>query len=109
MSLVNHYACSLPRCVSGGLVIRAQAASLRRPPRYYAAGMIAYLSGGWIPLLIVVAVAAFAVGWWSLLRFAGSTRAGRHAAHFLDVGDADLPPEQKIKYQNNHPGAGGNG
>ncbi len=71
--------------------------------------MIAYLPGGLFPFLILVAVVLVAVGWWVVVRYFGRTRAGRHASHFLDNGGADLPPEQKIKYQNNHPGAGGNG
>ncbi len=49
------------------------------------------------------------VVWLVLTRVFTNTRAGRHAAHFLDVGGADMPPEQRIKYNNNHPGAGGNG
>jgi hypothetical protein len=37
------------------------------------------------------------------------SRAGRHAAHFLDVGGADMSPEDRVKYKNQHPGAGGYG
>jgi hypothetical protein len=62
-----------------------------------------------IPLLVLAAVALVVAVWLVLTRVFGSTRAGRHASHFLDVGDADLPPEQRIKYNDNHPGAGGNG
>jgi hypothetical protein len=38
-----------------------------------------------------------------------NTRAGRHAAHFLDVDGADMSPEDRVKYKNQHPGAGGFG
>jgi hypothetical protein len=71
--------------------------------------MVASFTEDLLPLLILVVVVAAALNWWLLVRLAGRTRAGRRAAHFLDVGDADLPPEQRIKYNNNHPGAGGNG
>ena len=54
-------------------------------------------------------VALVVAVWLVLTRVFVSTRAGRHAAHFLDVGGADMPPEQRIKYKNQHPGAGGNG
>ena len=54
-------------------------------------------------------VVALVVAVWFVLTRVFTTRAGRHAAHFLDVDGADMPPEQRIKYNNNHPGAGGNG
>jgi len=54
--------------------------------------------GGMAPVIAV---------WLVLARVFSSSRAGRHAAHFLDVGDADLPPEDRVKH--NHPGAGGYG
>jgi len=38
-----------------------------------------------------------------------STRAGRHAGHFLDVGDAEMKPADRIEYNNQHPGAGRHG
>ena len=82
----------------------------RMTMRCYAAGMVAV---DWatevIPLLVLVGVALGVVVWLVLTRVFTNTRAGRHAAHFLDVGGADMPPEQRIKYNNNHPGAGGNG
>jgi hypothetical protein len=62
-----------------------------------------------VPLLVLAGVAFVVVAWFALTRFFGKTRAGRHAAHFLDVGGADMPPDQRVKYNSNHPGAGGSG
>ncbi len=62
-----------------------------------------------IPLLVLAGVALVVAVWLVLTRVFGSTRAGRHASHFLDVGDADMAPEDRVKYGNQHPGAGGNG
>jgi hypothetical protein len=62
---------------------------------------------GLIPLLALIGVVLVGVTWWILTHVFAGTRAGRHAAHFLDVGDAELPPEERVK--NNHPGAGGYG
>ncbi len=64
---------------------------------------------GLIPLLVLVGVVLIGAAWWVLTHVFGGTRAGRHAAHFLDVGDADMSPEDRVKYTNQHPGAGGNG
>ena len=54
-------------------------------------------------------VALVVAVWLVLTRVFKNTRAGRHAAHFLDVGGADMSPEDRVKYTNQHPGAGGNG
>jgi len=62
-----------------------------------------------VPLAILVIVVLAIVVWLVVTRVFGTTKAGRHAAHFLDVGGADLSPEDKVKYTNQHPGAGGNG
>jgi hypothetical protein len=62
-----------------------------------------------IPLLVLAGVALVVVVWLVLTRVFTSTRAGRHASHFLDVGGADMSPEDRVKYTNQHPGAGGNG
>jgi hypothetical protein len=62
-----------------------------------------------IPLLVLVGIAVAVVVWLVLTRVFPTTRAGRHAAHFLDVGGADLSPEDSVKFRNQHPGAGGNG
>lgn len=62
-----------------------------------------------IPLLVLAGVAFIVAVWLVLTRVFGSTRAGRHASHFLDVGDAEMSPEDRVKYENQHPGAGGNG
>lgn len=47
--------------------------------------------------------------WLAITRVFTSSRAGRHAEHFLDVGGADMSPEDSVKYKNQHPGAGGFG
>jgi hypothetical protein len=62
-----------------------------------------------LPFVVFGIVALVIVVWLVLTRVFGSSRAGRHAAHFLDVGGADMPPDQRVKYNHNHPGAGGNG
>ena len=62
-----------------------------------------------IPLLVLAGVALVVAVWLVLTRVFAGTHAGRHAAHFLDVGDADMSPEDRVKYTNQHPGAGGNG
>jgi hypothetical protein len=64
---------------------------------------------GIIPLLVLVGVALVVVVWLVVTRVFGTTRAGRHASHFLDVGGADMPPEDRVKFKNQHPGAGGFG
>jgi hypothetical protein len=61
------------------------------------------------PLLILVVVALVVAVWLVLTRVFKNTRAGRHASHFLDVGGADMSPEDRVNYTNQHPGAGGNG
>ena len=75
----------------------------------YRHGMIADLTTTVLPIAILVVVAVVILVWLVLTRVFSSTRAGRHAAHFLDVGGADMTPEDKVKYTNQHPGAGGNG
>jgi hypothetical protein len=62
-----------------------------------------------LPFVVFAIVALAIIVWLVLTRVFGSSRAGRHAAHFLDVGGADMSPEDRIKYNNQHPGAGGNG
>jgi hypothetical protein len=62
-----------------------------------------------LPALVLVAVVLVIVVWLLLTRVFGATKAGRHAAHFLDVGGADMSPEDQVKYKNQHPGAGGFG
>jgi hypothetical protein len=60
--------------------------------------------------IVIVAVVGIAVIVWLLLtRVFTATRAGRHASHFLDVGDADMSPEDRVKYNRQRPGAGGYG
>jgi hypothetical protein len=59
---------------------------------------------------VVFGIVALGIIVWLLLtRVFGSSRAGRHAACFLDAGDADMSPEDRVKYKNQHPGAGGFG
>jgi hypothetical protein len=60
-----------------------------------------------LPFVVFGGIALVIGVWLVLARVFSSSRAGRHAAHFLDVGDADLPPEDRVKH--NHPGAGGYG
>jgi hypothetical protein len=62
-----------------------------------------------LPFVVFGIVALIIVVWLVLTRVFGDSRAGRHAAHFLDVGGADMPPDQRVKYNDNHPGAGGHG
>jgi hypothetical protein len=62
-----------------------------------------------VPLLILVVVALVVVAWLVLTRLFTDTRAGRQAAHFLDVGGADMGPEDRVRFKNQHPGAGGFG
>ena len=62
-----------------------------------------------LPFVVFGIVALLIIVWLLLTRVFGSSRAGRHAAHLLDVGGADMSPEDRIKYNNQHPGAGGNG
>ena len=78
--------------------------------RWYPAAMLALDWATEIgPLVVLVVVALVVAVWLVLTRVFTNTRAGRHAAHFLDVDGADMSPEQRIKYNDNHPGAGGNG
>lgn len=60
-----------------------------------------------LPLVILAVIALAVVVWLLLTRVFTSTRAGRHASHFLDVGDADMSPEEKVKHNVRHPGSGG--
>lgn len=62
-----------------------------------------------LPFLVFGGIALAIVMWLVITRVFSSTRAGRHAAHFLDVGGADMSPEDDVKYKNQHPGAGGFG
>jgi len=61
------------------------------------------------PLLILVVGALVVVVWLVLTRVFTNTRAGRHAAHFLDAGGADTPPEDQAKFKSQRPGSGGYG
>jgi len=62
-----------------------------------------------IPLVILAVIILAVVVWLLLAKVFAKTRSGRHAAHFLDVGGADMSPEDQVKYKNQHPGAGGFG
>jgi hypothetical protein len=62
-----------------------------------------------LPFVVFGGIALVVVVWLVITRVFAKSRAGRHAAHFLDVGGADMSPEDRIKYNNQHPGAGGNG
>jgi hypothetical protein len=62
-----------------------------------------------VPALVLAAVALVIVGWLVVTRVFGRTHAGRHAAHWLDAGDDDMSPEDKVKQNTRHPGAGGYG
>jgi len=78
--------------------------------RCYPAGMVvADFTTEVLPWVIFGDVALVVVVWLVLTRVFRNSRAGRHAEHFLDVGDADVSPEDRIKYQDRHPGAGGFG
>ena len=83
-----------------------------RPPSdgWYASAMVAAeFTTDVLPFVVVGGIALVIAAWLVLTRVFSSSRAGRHASHFLDAGDADMPPEQRAKYMNNHPGAGGGG
>jgi hypothetical protein len=56
----------------------------------------------------IAGVALVVAVWLVLTRVFKNTSAGRHASHFLDVGGAELPPEERAK-NTSHPGAGGGG
>ena len=60
-----------------------------------------------LPFVLFGGIALVIAVWLVVTRVFSSSRAGRHAAHFLDVGDADMSPEDRVKFGNNHPGAGG--
>jgi fructose-specific phosphotransferase system IIC component len=62
-----------------------------------------------LPFVVFGGIALIVAVWLVLTRVFSSSRAGRHAAHFLDVGGADMSAEDRVKYTNQHPGAGGNG
>ena len=62
-----------------------------------------------IPLVILAVIIVAVVVWLLLTRVFTTSKAGRHAAHFLDVGGADMSPEDKVKFTNQHPGSGGAG
>jgi hypothetical protein len=62
-----------------------------------------------VPFVVFGGIALFVVVWLVLTRVFTTTKAGRHAVHFLDVGGADMSSEDKVKYTNQHPGAGGHG
>ena len=60
-----------------------------------------------LPFVVFGGIALVVVVWLVISRVFTNSRAGRHAAHFLDVGGADMSPEDRVKYKNQHPGAGG--
>ena len=62
-----------------------------------------------LPFVVFGGIALVVVVWLVISRVFTNSRAGRHAAHFLDVGGADMSPEDRVKYKNQHPGAGGYG
>jgi hypothetical protein len=62
-----------------------------------------------LPFVVFGGIALVVVVWLVITRVFTKSRAGRHAAHFLDVGGADMSPEDRVKYKNQHPGAGGYG
>jgi len=62
-----------------------------------------------LPVVVFGGIALVVVVWIVTTRVFKRSRAGRHAAHFLDVGGADMSPEDQVKFKNQHPGAGGFG
>lgn len=62
-----------------------------------------------LPFVVFGGIAIGIVVWLVVSRVFANSRTGRHAAHFLDVGGADMSPEDQVKYKNQHPGAGGFG
>ena len=52
-----------------------------------------------LPFVIVGGIALAIAASLVLTRVFSSSRAGRHASHFLDAGDADMPPEQRAKHE----------
>ena len=62
-----------------------------------------------IPLVILAVIIVAVVVWLLLTRVFTTSKAGRHAAHFLDVGGADMSPEDQVKFTNQPPGSGGAG
>ena len=79
-------------------------------PACYPAAMVAVdWASEVIPALVVAGVVLVIIVWLLLTRVFTTTRAGRRASHFLDVGGADMPPADKVKFTNQHPGAGGKG
>jgi hypothetical protein len=78
--------------------------------RCYPAAMMAVdWTSDVLPFVVFAGIALVLVAWLLLTRVFRGSRAGRHAEHFLDVGGADMSPEDQIKYKNQHPGAGGFG
>jgi hypothetical protein len=57
-------------------------------------------TGDVLPFVVFGVIALAIIVWLAITRVFTNSRAGRHAAHFLDLGGAD---------NNNHPGAGGSG
>jgi hypothetical protein len=77
--------------------------------RYYPLMVAVEFTTDVLPFVLFGGIALVIAVWLVVTRVFSSSRAGRHAAHFLDGGDAELPPEDRVKFSNNHPGAGGNG
>ena len=76
----------------------------------YGRGMVvADFTTNVLPFVVFGGIALVVVVWLVVTHVFKGSRAGRHAAHFLDVGGADMSPEDKVKFTNQHPGAGGNG
>ena len=62
-----------------------------------------------LPFVVFGLIALVVAVWLVLTRVFKNTRAGRHAAHFLDAGGAETPPEDQAKFKSQRPGAGGYG
>jgi hypothetical protein len=78
--------------------------------RWYVGDVVAIeFTSDILPFVVFGGIALVVAVWLVLTRVFSRSRAGRHAAHFLDVGGADMGPEDKVKFTNQHPGAGGHG
>jgi hypothetical protein len=71
--------------------------------------IVADWTGDVLPFVVFGLIALVVVVWLLLTRVFANTRAGRHAAHFLDAGGAETPPEDQAKFKSQRPGAGGYG
>jgi hypothetical protein len=62
-----------------------------------------------LPFVVFGGIGLAVIVWLVITRVFTSSRAGRHASHFLEVGGADMSPEDRVKYNRQRPGAGGYG